>query len=137
MEDITIYQQIDWNGFHIGTNADLVPGALDVEAPIYDSTTHKAKWVDNAWVIKPILEWDLKEGQKLQETTTNQVTVDPMTNIETITPITTYSVITIERPSKYHSWVNNEWILNETGLDRKSTRLNSSHSAKSRMPSSA
>ena len=40
-----------------------------------------------------------------------------MTNIETITPITTYSVITIEKPSKYHTWVNNEWILNETGLN--------------------
>ena len=117
MEEIKIYQQIDWNGFHIGTNADLVPGALDVEAPVYDSTTHKAKWVNDQWVIKPILEWDLKEGQVLQETTTNQVTVDPMTNIETITPITTYSVITIEKPSKYHSWVNNEWIVNETGLN--------------------
>ena len=35
MEEIKIYQQIDWNGFHIGTNADLVPGAIDIEAPIY------------------------------------------------------------------------------------------------------
>lgn len=47
MEEIKIYQQIDWNGFHIGTNADLVVGALDVEAPVYNSLTQKAKWVDN------------------------------------------------------------------------------------------
>ena len=29
------------------------------------------------------------------------------------------------------------WIVDDTGLDRKSTRLNSSHSGESRMPSSA
>ena len=61
MEEIKIYQQIDWNGFHIGTNADLVPGAIDIETPIYDSLTHKAKLVDNVLVIKPILELELKE----------------------------------------------------------------------------
>ena len=33
--------------------------------------------------------------------------------------------------------VINEYIFSLDGLDRKSTRLNSSHSAKSRMPSSA
>ena len=31
----------------------------------------------------------------------------------------------------------NEWIEKKTGVDRKSTRLNSSHIATSRMPSSA
>ena len=29
------------------------------------------------------------------------------------------------------------WLMEQKSLDRKSTRLNSSHSAKSRMPSSA
>ena len=54
MEEIKIYQQIDCNGFHIGTNADLVPGALDVEAPVYDNKTQKAKWDygTNSWIIK-------------------------------------------------------------------------------------
>ena len=50
----------------------------------------------------------------------------------------------------FNNWINTEWIDGENGInaitaspyrdwetDRKSTRLNSSHSAKSRMPSSA
>ena len=66
MEEIKIYQQIDCNGFHIGTNADLVPGAIDIEAPIYDSLTHKAKLVDNVWVIKPMLELEHEEKERLE-----------------------------------------------------------------------
>lgn len=58
-----IYQQIDCQGFHIGTSANEDwfinnMGALDVEAPIYDNKTHKAKWVDSSWVIKTIEEWN-------------------------------------------------------------------------------
>ena len=45
----------------------------------------------------------------------------------------------------FNNWVNKEWVDGDNGIkayrdwetDRKSTRLNSSHSAKSRMPSSA
>ena len=117
MEEIKIYQQIDWNGFHIGTNADLVPGAIDIEAPIYDSLTHKAKLIDNVWVIKPILEWDLKEGQILQIDNTSFSTLDPMTGEEIVTPSVEYTVINVERPSKYHTWLNNTWVLNEIGLN--------------------
>ena len=40
-------------------------------------------------------------------------------------------------PSTNYVFDNFEYGAAETGLDRKSTRLNSSHSAKSRMPSSA
>ena len=58
-----IYQQIDCEGFHIGTSANEEwfinnMGALDVEAPVYDSTTHRARWVNEAWVIKAIAEWE-------------------------------------------------------------------------------
>ena len=58
-----IYQQIDCEGFHIGTSANEEwfinnIGALDVEAPVYDSTTHRARWVNEAWVIKTIAEWE-------------------------------------------------------------------------------
>ena len=58
-----IYQQIDCEGFHIGTSANEEwfinnMGALDVEAPVYDSTTHRARWVNEAWVIKTIAEWE-------------------------------------------------------------------------------
>ncbi len=91
MEEIKIYQQIDWNGFHIGTNADLVPGAIDIEAPIYDSLTHKAKLVYNVWVIKPILEWELKEGEIIQDN----------------------HLIKLEKPSELHSWDGVEWHLDE------------------------
>ena len=57
-----IYQQIDCEGFHIGTSANEEwfinnMGALDVEAPVYDSTTHRARWVNEAWVIKTIAKW--------------------------------------------------------------------------------
>ena len=44
---------------------------------------------------------------------------------------------------RFNNWLNTEWIDGTKGgyrdweTDRKSTRLNSSHSAKSRMPSSA
>ena len=33
-------------------------GALDVEAPIYDIETQKARWVNEVWVIKTIAEWE-------------------------------------------------------------------------------
>ena len=33
-------------------------GALDVEAPIYDNKTQKARWVNEVWVIKTIAEWE-------------------------------------------------------------------------------
>ena len=63
MEEIKIYQQIDSQSFHIGTSANEdwfinKMGALDVEAPVYDSATHKARWVNEAWVIKTIAEWE-------------------------------------------------------------------------------
>ena len=63
MEEIKIYQQIDSQSFHIGTSANEEwfinkMGALDVEAPIYDVQTQKAKWVNEAWVIKTIAEWE-------------------------------------------------------------------------------
>ena len=63
MEEIKIYQQIDSQSFHIGTSANEEwfinkMGALDVEAPIYDSKTQKARWVDEVWVIKTIAEWE-------------------------------------------------------------------------------
>ena len=117
MEEIKIYQQIDSQSFHIGTNADLVPGALDIESPVYDSTTHKAKWVDNAWVIKPILEWDLKEGQILEVIQEEVKTIDEMTLEETISYVDKYSIKTIEKPSIYHSWVDNQWVITENGLN--------------------
>ena len=65
MEKIKIYQQIDSQGYHIGTSANeewflKKMGALDVEAPVYDSSTHKAKWDEenSTWVIKKIEEWE-------------------------------------------------------------------------------
>ena len=61
MEETKIYQQIDFQWFHIGTSANEEwflnnIGALDVEAPIYDTNTQKAKWVDEALVVKNIEE---------------------------------------------------------------------------------
>ena len=57
------YQQIDSQSFHIGTSANEERfinkmGALDVEAPVYDVTTQKARWVDGDWVIKTKEEWE-------------------------------------------------------------------------------
>ena len=34
-------------------------------------------------------------------------------------------------------WEHAGWVIEQEGIDRKSTRLNSSHSDRSRMPSSA
>ena len=61
--NVKIYQQIDCSGFHIGTSANeewftKKMGALDVEAPIYDNKTQKARWVNEVWVIKTIAEWE-------------------------------------------------------------------------------
>ena len=58
-----IYQQIDSHNFHIGTSANEDwfinnMGALDVEDPVYDKKTQKAKWVNETWVIKIIEEWN-------------------------------------------------------------------------------
>ena len=63
MEEIKIYQQIDWNGFHIGTSDNEEwfinkMGALDVEAIAYNSEAQKTKWVDEVWVVKNIEEWE-------------------------------------------------------------------------------
>ena len=104
MEEIKIYQQIDWNGFHIGTNADLVPGAIDIEAPIYDSLTHKAKLVDNVWIIKPILEWELKEGEVLFENT----------------------VKVIGKPSELYTWDfdTKEWYFDSLKIEQRKTEIN-------------
>ena len=121
---IKIYQQLDWNNFHIGTNADLVPGAIDIEAPIYDSSTHKAKLVDNVWVIKPILEWDLKDGQILITTQKEVKSIDRMTLEETVSYDNNYSIQEIPKPSNYHSWVNNQWVIDSAGLNlRKEEKL--------------
>ena len=58
-----IYQQVDSQYIHIGTsvNEDWFVnkmGALDVEAPEYNAKTHKAKWVNDSWIIKTIEEWN-------------------------------------------------------------------------------
>ena len=58
-----IYQQIDGQGFHIGTSANEEwflknMGALDIEAPIYNPETQKARWFNEVWVIKTIEEWE-------------------------------------------------------------------------------
>jgi hypothetical protein len=63
MEETKIYQQIDSQSFHIGTSANEEwfinkMGALDVEAPVYDNKTQKARWIDGDWVIKIIAEWE-------------------------------------------------------------------------------
>ena len=75
MEEIKIYQQIDWNGFHIGTNADLVPGAIDIEAPIYDSLTHKANFT--VWITagdEIYNQWSYRYAGSYQPTGTNVAT---------------------------------------------------------------
>ena len=49
-------------------------------------------------------------------------------------------LIKIDRTGKMVPWLAERWYTTDSKnytLDRKSTRLNSSHSAKSRMPSSA
>ena len=65
MKETKIYQQIDSQSFHIGTSANeewfiKKMGALDVEAPVYDSNTQKARWVNETWVIKTISEWEVE-----------------------------------------------------------------------------
>ena len=65
MEETKIYQQIDSQSFHIGTSANEdwfinKMGALDVEAPVYDNKTQKARWVNETWVIKTIAEWEVE-----------------------------------------------------------------------------
>ena len=57
MEEIKIYQQIDSQSFHIGTSSNeewftKKMGALDVEAPVYDNKTQKARWIDGECVLK-------------------------------------------------------------------------------------
>ena len=66
MEEIKIYQQIDWNGFHIGTNADLVPGAIDTMEPVFDKNTENAKWNGTEWIIKTIEQWEHEEKERLE-----------------------------------------------------------------------
>ncbi len=60
---VVLMQQIDSQLFHIGTSANEEwftnkMGALDVEAPIYDVATQKARWIDGDWVTKTIAEWE-------------------------------------------------------------------------------
>ena len=68
-----IYQQTNTQGFHIGTSAhdDWVEskGAIDTDAPEYNPSTHKARWVEDAWDIRTIAEWDeilnpVEEGEE-------------------------------------------------------------------------
>ena len=51
--------QIDSLGFFIGMTVNDWPGALKGKtAPEFDKKTHKARWVDDAWVIKTKEEWE-------------------------------------------------------------------------------
>lgn len=68
--NVKIYQQIDSQSFHMGTSANEEwfinkMGALDVEAPIYNTTTQKTKQNETteSWVIKTKEEW--KELSKI------------------------------------------------------------------------
>ncbi len=104
MEEIKIYQQVDWNGFHIGTNADLVPGAIDIEAPVYDKSTEKSRFVNGVWVIKTIIEWELKEGEVLFENT----------------------VKVIGKPSELYTWDfdTKEWYFDSLKIEQRKTEIN-------------
>ena len=44
----------------IGTSAHGADwaGAIDTDAPEYNPSTHKARWVEGAWDIRTIAEWD-------------------------------------------------------------------------------
>ena len=57
-------QQIDSMGFHIGTTVRDWAGALDVPAPEYNTDTHKARWVNDEWVIKTKEEWEEELSSK-------------------------------------------------------------------------
>jgi len=80
-------QQIDSMGFHIGTTVRDWAGALDVDAPIYDNKTQKAKWVNNEWVIKTIEEWDQEEKIEREQQTQieHQVEQEQQTETEGVT----------------------------------------------------
>ena len=88
-----IYCQTDWQGFYIGTTVNNCAGAIDTDEPIFDKKTEKAKWDGTKWVIKSIIEWELKEGEIL-----NGGVVEK-----------------IEKPSELHSWNydTKEWFLDE------------------------
>jgi hypothetical protein len=66
-----IYQQINSEGFHIGTSANEEwfknnMGALDVETPVYDKTKEKAKWDSDSksWIVKTIEEWEAENKKE-------------------------------------------------------------------------
>ena len=66
-----IYQQTNSQGFFIGTSAhgEDWAGAIDTDAPEYNPSTHKARWVEDAWDIRTIAEWDeilnpVEEGEE-------------------------------------------------------------------------
>jgi len=57
---VIVYQQTDYQGFHIGENAEQSPGAFDVPAPVYDKKMERARFENGGWVIKTIAEWDVE-----------------------------------------------------------------------------
>jgi len=77
-----IFCQTDGRGFFIGLTANNWAGAIDTDEPIFDKTTEKAKWDGTGWIIKSIIEWELKEGEILKDGIVEKV----------------------EKPSEFHSW---------------------------------
>lgn len=71
------YQQTDSQGFHIGQVAELTPGAIDTEAPIYNKATEKAKWDGVKWVIDTIENWN-------KPPVLTQAQIDKQANLERI-----------------------------------------------------
>ena len=56
--------QLDGEGFFIGMTVNNWPGALiGQSAPEFDKSTQKAKWVEDAWVVKSIEEWASEESE--------------------------------------------------------------------------
>jgi hypothetical protein len=103
MED-KIYCQTDSQGFFISLTTNNWAGAIDTEEPNIDRETEKAKWVNDSWVIKTILEWDLKEGEILVENT----------------------IKVIEKPSELYTWNfdTKEWYFDSLKIEQKKIEIN-------------
>ena len=76
-----------------------------------------------------LMEVKMKSLKKLEDPNLSR---DETEEIEKLINLIDKALEELSKPSTKTGWIYRDW---ET--DRKSTRLNSSHSAKSRMPSSA
>lgn len=57
-----IFIQIDCNGYYIGKTINEGDGAIDIQEPIFDIFSEKAKLVNWEWIIKSKILWREEEN---------------------------------------------------------------------------